>query len=137
MRGNHEYLALMLTNLIENGLKYTAGVGRHVHIECHTEECIRIQDDGPGIAEEHWPYLFNRFFQVVPTGVSRESTRAEDPTPSSSGCGLGLALVKWIVQIHGGKVHLQSRVGHGSCFEVQLPIHRVSGTSANKRRASL
>lgn len=124
MRGDRGYLASMLTNLIENGLKYTAGIGQRVHIESGVDGdqwgWIRVQDDGPGIAEEHWPHLFDRFYRVDPARVSNQEGR-EDP-PSSSGSGLGLALVAWIIRAHSGTIYLQSRVGSGSCFEVRLPL---------------
>ncbi len=126
VNGDRWYLASMLTNLIENGLKYTAGVGKRVHIESGTEGrewgWIRVQDDGPGIAEEHWPHLFERFYRIDPARSSIQASEESVSAPSSSGCGLGLALVEWVVQTHGGKILLQSRVGHGSCFEVWLPL---------------
>lgn len=122
--GDRLYLASMLTNLIENGLKYTSGVGQRVHIESGTEGgrwgWIRVQDDGPGIAEEHWPRLFDRFYRVDPARTSMLDDR--EGSQSSSGSGLGLALVAWIAQAHGGTICLQSRVGAGSCFEVRLPL---------------
>lgn len=124
MCGDRGYLASMLTNLIENGLKYTAGVGRRVHIESGRDGgqrgWIQVQDDGPGIAEEHWPHLFDRFYRVDSARASRQEDR--EGAPSSSGSGLGLALVAWIVRAHGGTICLQSHVGSGSCFEVRLPL---------------
>jgi signal transduction histidine kinase len=61
--GDPQYLSRMLLNLIENGVKYTSGIGTRVHVELAGEErwaVLRVQDDGPGIAEEHLPYLFER-----------------------------------------------------------------------------
>jgi signal transduction histidine kinase len=124
--GDRWYLASMLTNLIENGLKYTAGIGTRVHIESDTEGngwgWIRVQDDGPGIAEEHWPHLFERFYRIDPARSSIHDLEEGACMTPSSGCGLGLALVEWIVQAHGGKIRLQSHVGGGSLFEVRLPL---------------
>ncbi len=124
LSGDRWYLASMLTNLIENGLKYTKGVGQRVSIESGTDGCqrgwIRIQDDGPGIAKEHWPRLFDRFYRVDPARAFIQEGR--EGLPSSSGSGLGLALVAWIVRAHGGNICLQSHVGSGSCFEVRLPL---------------
>src|ERR1700730_9357665 len=68
VRGDPQYLGQMLTNLIENGIKYTSGIGKRVHVELACEEkrwgVVRVQDDGPGISEEHLPSLFERFYRV-------------------------------------------------------------------------
>ncbi|MDQ2716510.1 MAG: ATP-binding protein [Chloroflexota bacterium] len=126
--GDRWYLASALTNLIENGLKYTAGIGKRVHIESGTDGdgwgWIRVQDDGPGIAEEHWPHLFERFYRIDPARSSTQDHGESAYQTPSSGSGLGLTLVEWVVQAHGGKVCLQSRVGDGSRFEVWLPLFR-------------
>src|SRR5262249_32863219 len=63
------YLAQLLTNLIENGIKYTAGVGSRMHVtlECVLDGAmalIRVADDGPGIPAEHLPHIFERFYRV-------------------------------------------------------------------------
>src|SRR5213082_2035805 len=66
--GDPQYLGQMLTNLIENGIKYTSGSGKRVYIELACEQkcwgVVRVQDDGPGISEEHLPSLFERFYRV-------------------------------------------------------------------------
>ena len=73
---------------------------------------VRIEDNGAGITEDQLPYLFDRFFQG-----SRRPDRAE------GGLGLGLALVKSLVTLHGGSVTAASEgAGRGSVFEVRLPI---------------
>jgi signal transduction histidine kinase len=123
--GDPQYLSRMLMNLIENGIKYTSGTGTRVHVELACEESwavLRVQDDGPGIAEEHLPYLFERFYRVD----KARSRRAEQPdsTPGgqeTEGIGLGLAIVQWIVQAHGGQLRVESTIGAGSLFEVRLP----------------
>ncbi|WP_201360122.1 ATP-binding protein [Dictyobacter formicarum] len=111
----------MLTNLIENGLKSTAGIGTRVYIESGIERCkwgwIRVQDDGLGIAEEHIPHIFERFYRIDPTRPSSQTVEEISFKTSSSGCGLGLALVEWVVKKHGGKIYLRSRVDEGSCWE--------------------
>jgi signal transduction histidine kinase len=66
--GDPQYLGQMLTNLIENGIKYTSGVGKRVYVELACEQkrwgVVRVQDDGPGISEENLPSLFERFYRV-------------------------------------------------------------------------
>jgi heavy metal sensor kinase len=121
--GDPHYLGRMLTNLIENAIKYTSGVGKRVHVELACEEprqgVIRVQDDGPGIAEEHLPYLFDRFYRV---DKARTRKQRQSDGEEVGGTGLGLAIVQWIVQVHGGEVRVESTIGAGSIFEVRLPL---------------
>src|ERR1700730_2740669 len=69
VRGDPQYLGQMLTNLIENGIKYTSGTGKRVYVELACEQqrwgVVRVQDDGPGISDEYLPYLFERFYRVA------------------------------------------------------------------------
>jgi signal transduction histidine kinase len=141
VRGDPRYLGQMLTNLIENAIKYSSGVGKRVHVELACEQerwaVIRVQDDGPGMSEEYLPYLFERFYRVDKARSRRDghtsgrsNTReAEEP----GGSGLGLAIVQWIVQAHGGKVRVESAIGAGSLFEVHLP--RLDDQSMTKSDA--
>ena len=125
--GDPQYLSRMLMNLIENAIKYTGGIGTRVHVELACEQerwaLMRVQDDGPGIAEEHLPSLFERFYRVDKartrkTEQSSVGQSKEDP----GGTGLGLAIVQWIVQAHGGEVCVESKPGSGSTFQVRLPL---------------
>ena len=125
--GDPQYLSRLLMNLLENAIKYTSGHGTRVHVELAGEQerwaVMRVQDDGPGIAEEHLPYLFERFYQVDKARTRRQKGQAgvvsgrEEP----GGTGLGLAIVQWIVQAHGGEIRVESKLGSGSVFEVRLP----------------
>ncbi len=129
VRGDPRYLGQLLTNLIENAIKFSSGSGKRVHVELACVEdrwgVVRVQDDGPGIAEEHLPYLFERFYRVDKARSRREkelTQSSKQRSEESSGTGLGLAIVQWIVQAHGGEVRVKSAIGTGSLFEVRLPL---------------
>jgi signal transduction histidine kinase len=128
VNGDQQYLNRMMMNLIENAIKYTRGRGTHVHVEvtakASTWGIFRVQDDGPGIAEEHLPYLFDRFYRADKARSHREQ-KLSTGTPAGEqqgGTGLGLSIVQWIVQAHKGEVLVESKMGDGSTFEVRLPL---------------
>jgi len=107
----------VLNNLVENAICYTPE-GGSVTLSTGTEEAqgrvwatVTVEDTGTGIPEDELPYLFNRFFR----GVRPRSMQ-------SSGTGLGLAIVKEIVELHGGRVTVESQVDVGSAFTVWLPL---------------
>ena len=118
----------MLMNLLENAIKYSSGIGTWVHVELASEHehwaVLRVQDDGAGIADEHLPYLFDRFYRVDKARARPQREQTETPADEESpgGTGLGLAIVQWIVQAHGGEIHVESQTGKGSVFEVRLPL---------------
>ncbi len=131
IQGDRQYLSQMLTNLVENAIKYAGGRGHHVRVETGSRSngagtCawVQVADDGPGIPAEHLPHLFDRFYRV-----DKARARQQDENPgidqekTQEGSGLGLSIVQWIAQAHGGKVTVQSEPGQGSCFEVELPIN--------------
>jgi signal transduction histidine kinase len=106
-------LSQILTNLIGNAIKYTPPEG-HVWVRAETSDDmvqIVIQDDGLGISPEDQAQVFARFYRV---------RTAE--TEAIDGTGLGLAIVKSLVELHGGRVSLESHLGKGSTFHVTLPI---------------
>ena len=117
LSGDRQYLLQMLSNLIENGIKYTSGKDRRVKVETgQTDDVawVRVSDNGAGIPEEFLPHLFDRFYRV-----DKARTR-NDEEEQASGSGLGLSIVHWIAQAHGGKVHVESKVGEGTTFEVRF-----------------
>nr|HET6904410.1 HAMP domain-containing sensor histidine kinase [Ktedonobacteraceae bacterium] len=126
--GDPQYLKRIVMNLVENGIKYTHGIGTRVRVELACEQgrwgVIRVQDDGPGIAEEHLPYLFERFYRVdkARTHSQKEQSCALPDEERPGGTGLGLSIVQWIAQVHGGEVRVESKMGEGSTFEVRLPL---------------
>jgi heavy metal sensor kinase len=123
IQGDRQYLVQMISNLIENGIKYS-GSGQKVRIENkfihnnnHDLASIRVSDTGPGIAPDHLPRIFDRFYRIDPAR-SRDS---EEDSQSPTGSGLGLSIVAWIAQVHGGEIHVTSKEDEGSIFEVTLP----------------
>ena len=104
-------------NLLDNALKYTSK-GSHIDVsarlrDLEVEVCIR--DNGPGIPAEDLPHIFERFYRVD-KGRSRDK----------GGTGLGLSIVKHIVQLHGGRVWVESTLGQGTAFYFGLPV-RANG----------
>jgi two-component system phosphate regulon sensor histidine kinase PhoR len=114
-RADLRKLALALSNLVDNALKYGKEGGRVTlsgRIEGDT--CIlEVADDGPGISPEHLPRIFERFYRVD-KGRSREL----------GGTGLGLSITKHIVDSHGGTIRVESRIGVGTRFLLRLPAAR-------------
>jgi two-component system phosphate regulon sensor histidine kinase PhoR len=101
-----------VVNLIDNATKYSAeGSAVVVTIEERGDEVVvSVADEGQGVAREHLPRLFERFYRV-------DKARSRD----LGGTGLGLAIVKHVAQIHGGRVSVDSVVGRGSTFRIHLP----------------
>ncbi len=110
--GDTEHLRRVVDNLIGNALKFTpAGGTVAVRLRGgNGSVMLEIADSGIGIDSEHQPRIFERFYQV--DGSARRA---------HGGCGLGLALVKEIVEKHGGTVTVESQFGAGSTFTVTLP----------------
>jgi two-component system phosphate regulon sensor histidine kinase PhoR len=111
-QGDRFRLEQMFINLLDNAVRYTEKGGISIRIAADGAFLlIEIKDSGPGIAVEHLPRIFERFY-VVDKARSRQS----------GGTGLGLAIVKHIVGLHGGEIGVQSVPGLGSTFTIRLPI---------------
>jgi len=107
-----ELLERAVVNLLDNATKYSEA-DKTVTLECEATEreiVIRVRDQGWGIAREHLPRLFERFYRV-----DKARSRA------MGGTGLGLAIVKHIVLAHRGTVSVESTIGQGSVFTIRLP----------------
>ena len=112
VRGDEQQLALMLRNLVDNAIRYTPAQGQ-ISVGVFEEgdsAVVRVSDTGPGIPAEAQERIFERFYRVD-QGRSRDK----------GGTGLGLAIVKHVVELHGGRISLESRLGEGTTFEVRLP----------------
>ncbi len=106
-------LQQVLHNLIENALQYTeAGGAIQTRVAAAPGEALlAVSDTGAGIPEADLPYVFERFFR---------SSRSRRSNPGGS--GLGLSIVRWIVEAHKGRVTVESAVGRGTTFTVHLPV---------------
>ncbi len=119
VRCDRARIELALSNLLDNGLKFTPPGGQ-VEIGAEQAEADRnavrlwVQDSGPGIAPADQPRIFERFYR---------GQEARD-----QGSGLGLAIVRSIVQAHGGDVTVESKPGSGSRFVIELPLPAHEGS---------
>ena len=123
IEADHERVAQILRNLLSNAIRYTPSQGE-IHLTASRSESgvtISIRDTGVGIAPEHLPSLFERFYRA-------DSSR----TRATGGTGLGLAIVKQMVQAHGGQITVASQKGQGTCFTLTLPA--VSNTVMHRER---
>jgi len=112
VKADREAIHQVLSNLVENAFKYGSGGGRIVLGARAAPPGVEfyVRDFGPGIASEHVPRLFERFYRV-------DKARSRE----SGGTGLGLAIAKHIVLAHGGAIRAESVLNHGSTFLFTLP----------------
>jgi signal transduction histidine kinase len=116
-------LERILLNLLFNALKFTPAGGKvQVEARRETDELVlEVSDTGTGISEEQLPFIFDRFWQADTS--SQRKYR---------GVGIGLALVKELVEIQGGKVAVTSEIGRGTEFTVRLPYRELDPQSAER-----
>jgi signal transduction histidine kinase len=117
------HLARVFVNLLENAVRHTPPEGRIlVVVRAEGERVVaEVADTGEGIAAEHLPHVFERFYRV-------DAARSRP----QGGTGLGLAISKSLVEAHGGTISLASEVGRGATFTVALP--RAASTGPNAPR---
>jgi len=123
--GDPERLQQVFWNLLSNAIKFTSKEGRvRVNVQSvdsHVE--VVVVDTGLGIDAEFLPHIFNRFSQ-----------RDSSSTRSARGLGLGLAIARQLVELHGGSIQAESPgSGHGSTFTVKFPRSPVTATPLNER----
>jgi heavy metal sensor kinase len=121
VRGDGEALRRLFFILIDNAIKYTPEGGR-VQIqleERNAHATIKIADSGIGIAEPDQVHIFDRFWRA-------DKVRSR----GMGGAGLGLSIARWIVDQHGGSIEVQSKLGEGTTFTVDMPL---DDTAARRR----
>jgi signal transduction histidine kinase len=117
VRADEDRIRQVVLNLINNAFKY-AKDGKKVIIKAErlkNEAQVEVQDFGPGIPPERQESLFKAGYHLV------------NPDEGSGGLGIGLALCKAIVELHGGKIWVKSQAGRGSSFYFTLPLAQASG----------
>jgi two-component system OmpR family sensor kinase len=114
--GDHDLLKQMVLNVIDNALKFTLK-GGSVELSLSGDEewaVVTVSDTGEGIPQEHLAHIAEPFYKV-------HTTRGSD----RGGAGLGLAIIKQIITLHGGQLDIQSRVGMGTTVIMKLPLRHT------------
>jgi signal transduction histidine kinase len=120
VRGDAHRLEQALQNIAANAMRHAPDGGR---VELRGERRadrirVSVRDTGPGIPDEHLPHVFDRFYKA-------------DPARSHAGSGLGLSIVRAIVQRHGGPVSVYNAPEGGALFEILLPVSDSPALSSN------
>jgi signal transduction histidine kinase len=112
--GSRPDLALAVRNLLDNAIRHTSRGGSiSVRVSAHNGRChIIVADTGEGIPSRELPRIFERFYRV-------DSARSR----ATGGTGLGLAIVKHVAEGHRGEVSVESELGAGSRFRIDLPAY--------------
>lgn len=116
VQGDKTHLRRLFYNLVNNAIKYTPSNGR-IHITAKRSDhqaVISISDTGIGISKENLTKIFDKFFRA---GEAKQN--------DASGTGLGLSIAQSIAKMHGGRIAVESQIGKGSTFTVQLPLFRL------------
>jgi heavy metal sensor kinase len=113
VEGDGGWLERLVLNLLDNGIKYTApgGTVRLRVTRLDVDALLEVADNGAGIDPNVLPRVFDSFFRTDPAGSA-----------ASTGVGVGLSLVKWIVDRHGGHVEAAGEPGKGATFTIRLPL---------------
>ena len=133
-------LRRVLSNIVENAIKYTPDGGRIVlsALQQDGQVAISVADNGRGIAPEDMPILFDKFHRGRP---ARHSEAMRDATTDAefledadvSGVGLGLYLARNVMQQMGGRITVESEIGRGSTFKLHLPVWLDGGCNGRNR----
>jgi signal transduction histidine kinase len=111
--GDADLLRQALANLVDNALEHTPSGGRiELSLDAQDNEAqLAVRDTGTGIAPEHLPHIFERFYRI-------DAARSRE----RGGAGLGLSIVHQIAERHRGHVMVESVIGKGSMFTLTLPL---------------
>jgi heavy metal sensor kinase len=112
VRGDRTILRQAIVNLVDNAIRYTPR-GGSIELRVHAEDGaaeVSVADSGPGIAPEHREKVFERFYRIE-----------TDRSRVTGGAGLGLPIARWAVDLHGGRLDLESEIGRGSTFRIRMP----------------
>lgn len=125
--GDPNRLNSVMSNLLSNAIKFTDSGGKiGVNLTWNDDEVIvSVADNGPGITEDELPRVFEHLF--------RGRAAVRDPNNPIEGTGLGLALAKTVIEQHGGRLWVESKVGEGSTFQFALPREATPKTGSLKR----
>jgi two-component system sensor histidine kinase ResE len=110
----------VVSNLVDNACRHT-DPEKAITVEVFSSgstALVCVMDQGDGIAPEHLEHLFERFYRI---DTSRES--------STGGTGLGLAICKGIVEAHGGRISVESSLGKGTVFQIEIPVAEPQSAS--------
>ena len=121
--GDAERLRQVLRNAIGNALRHTPP-GTQIRLSLQVESGVArvvVDDDGPGIAPEHLPHVFDRFYRA---DTARSRSTAGETAGGSSGAGLGLAIAKHLVEAHDGTIGVESAHGRGTRVQIHIPMTR-------------
>ncbi|WP_306007649.1 HAMP domain-containing sensor histidine kinase [Bacillus sp. MMSF_3353] len=116
MKADQTLMMRLLMNLLTNAIAYSKANGT-VHMQLFRDETNiigKVSDNGIGISEQHITKIWDRFYRV---DAARTSS-------STGNTGLGLSMVKWIVELHGGEITVESKLGEGSTFTFKLPMEK-------------
>ena len=122
LQADHDAMVTVLVNLLDNACKYTTD-DKRVMLRIYPDDgvvCFAVSDNGIGLARRHLRKIFDRFYQVD-----------SSLTRKTEGCGLGLSIVKFVVDAHKGKIIVESKRGQGSTFTVRLPVSRKNNHERN------
>ncbi|MBN2238994.1 MAG: HAMP domain-containing histidine kinase [Dehalococcoidales bacterium] len=133
VRADRQYLEQVFLTIIANAIKFS---GDRAEIKVHVKKearnlIVTISDNGPGIPEKEQELVFQPYYQVnVLKSLPSEETGKRQST-LGSGQGIGLAIAKMLVELHGGKIWLESKSGQGTTFFISLPVAVPSESSSS------
>ncbi len=119
--GDYDLLKQAVLNVVDNALKFTPGDG-HVRLTLQQKDkrsILEVSDSGSGIPQQQLPHIMEPFYRIPGSGRNMRGT------------GLGLAIVKQVVELHGGKMHIDSQEGTGTSVKIYLPIQILSAMDSN------